>query len=273
MNSYLSHLDHYLRWCYSEGVPPEDMPTEALLEWMSRPGSPSTVSQRRTTLVHLYESVLGQGFKTLPLPYPKKNVRLPHHLTPQQVARIIQSVTNTKQRLVLQIMYALALRVEEAVRIKREDIYENYDTETGEMYYELRVVGKGNKERRIPIPDQTVAAMFSHIKSKHTESGYLFKGQFKGHYSYGSIRNVFNRAKEKAEVTTPGSTHLLRKSRITHLVNAQLNDRTIMLMVGWKNQKTIEHYHRANTSSMRKAVSMVDESLLLIEKTHHKLIA
>ncbi len=256
-NVYMGKLDQFLLWCTNNGVLPEDVEHAGLVEFLAQEGSISACGQRRAMLVNLYEFVLGQGYKLLGLPYAKKRVKVPESLSPEQIQAIFEVTPNPKQRLALKITYACGLRVSETVSIRIKDFRQKKNS-TGENYYEVKITGKGIKERLIPVPNETMNEIISFIQ-KYKITDYLFKGQFKSAYSTKSMEIVFMRSKNKCGITVPGNIHLLRKSRATHLINGNMNDRNVMLMMGWENQKTINHYHKANTGAIKDSVDNIDK--------------
>lgn len=260
---YCGLLDKYIGFCYHEGQLPEDMPHEGLVAFMSEATSPSSAKQRKAMLVNLYEFVLMQGFKLYGLPNPIQRIKVPESLSPQEIQRLFDAIPKTKegkkQLLILKIMYACGLRVSEAVSIHIDQIRQKFNPRTGKNYYELKITGKGTKGRLVPIPDETANEIFSHIKERQI-TGHLFKGQFRECYSSKSVHLFFTRAKIAAGITTPGNSHLLRKSRTTRFIDAQMNDRTVMQFFGWSNQKIMNHYHRSSTASMKNAIDEIDKS-------------
>lgn len=260
---YCGLLDKYLGFCYHEGQLPEDMPHEGLVAFMAQATSASSAKQRKAMLVNLYEFVLMQGFKLYGLPNPVQRVKVPESLSPQEIQRLFDAVPKTregrKQLLILKIMYACGLRVSEAVSLHVDQIRRKFNPRTGKNYCELRITGKGAKGRLVPIPDETANEIFSHIEERQI-TGHLFKGQFRECYSSKSVQTFFARAKTAAGIATPGNTHLLRKSRTTRFIDGQMNDRTVMQFFGWGNQKTMDHYHRSSTASMKAAIDDIDKA-------------
>lgn len=276
---YLSLLRKYLGFCYHEGLFPEDMPHEGLVAFMAEASCASSGKQRKAMLTNLYEFVLGQGFKLYGLPNPKQRIKVPESLSPDQIRRIFDVVPKTregkKQLLILKMMYGCGLRVTEATTVHINDFRKKFNPETEKEYFELKITGKGTKERLVPVPDETMNEIISHINNRGIK-GYLFKGQFRDCYSAKSVQNVFMRAKRACGITTPGNTHLLRKSRTTRFIDAQMNDRNVMLYFGWSNQKTINHYHRASTAAMKTAIDQIDKQeskqVLLTNPTEQPLL-
>lgn len=257
IDGYKTLLRQYLGWCYSNGIYTEDMPHEGLVQFMAEAKSESSSGVRRALLVNLYEFVLGQGFKLYNLPYAKVRVKIPESLSPNEIIAIFNSISHPKQRLILKIIYALGLRVSESVTLHTDNFRQKLNTKTGQKYFEYKVTGKGNKERLIPIPEHTMNEIQNYMEDNQID-GYLFKGQFRECYSVKSVQNVFNRAKITCGIKANGSVHLLRKSRTAHLLDGNMNDRNVMLMFGWVNAKTVNHYHKANTSAIKDGVDNVD---------------
>lgn len=257
---YMAQVDIFLSWCASNGVFPEDVESAGLVQYLALEGSISACGQRRAMLVNLYEFVLGQGYKLQGLPYAKKRVKVPESLSPEQIQAIFNATPNHKQRLALKITYACGLRVSETTHIRLADFRLKKNILTGNNYYELKVTGKGIKQRLVPVPAETMNEVAAYIKAAQIKD-YLFPGQFKAAYSTKSLELVFMRAKTACGITVPGNIHLLRKSRATHLINGNMNDRNVMLMMGWQNQKTINHYHRANTAAIKDCVDQIDKTI------------
>ena len=261
VEKYKSLLRKYEGFCYHEGVDVEEMPHEGLMQFMAESKSESEAKQRKAMLCILYEFILGQGFKLYGLPNPIQRVKVPESLSPEEIQRLFDAVPKTyegrKQLLILKIIYACGLRVHEGVKIKKNDFRQKFSMKTGRHYLELKIKGKGAKERLVPVPDETANEIFAHIENRKV-ADYLFPGQFAEHYSKKSVQLVFMRAKIAAGITTPGNTHLLRKSRTSRFVDGQMNDRTIMKFFGWKSQKTMDHYHAANTGAMKDAIDNLD---------------
>ncbi len=262
LQEYMGLYHRYSGFCYHEGICVEDMPHEGLVKFIAEAMSPSSGKQRKAMLVNLYEFVLGQGFKLYGLPNPIQRIKVPESLSPDEIKRIFDAVPKTlegkKQLLILKIMYGCGLRVSEVVTIHINSFRKKLNAKSNKEYFELKITGKGVKERLVPVPDETMNEIFSHIEARQIK-GYLFVGQFRECYSAKSVQNVFMRAKIACGITTPGNTHLLRKSRTTRFIDNQMNDRSVMLYFGWTNQKTINHYHRASTSSMKDAIDEIDQ--------------
>src|SRR3989304_4460803 len=78
---YMSLLWRYEGFCYSEGLLPEEMPHEGLLQFQSEATSASGAKQRKAFLTNFYEFVLGQGYKLRGLPNPIQRVNVPESLS------------------------------------------------------------------------------------------------------------------------------------------------------------------------------------------------
>src|SRR5206468_2321620 len=86
----------------------------------------------------------------------KIDKRLPKVMTVNETANIIDSADSTQDRAILETIYGLGCRVSELVNIKISDI--NFEDRT------VRLFGKGNKERIVPINNASISAILEHIK-------------------------------------------------------------------------------------------------------------
>ena len=123
----------------------------------------------------------------------------------------------------LQIMYACGLRLGEAVKIEITDI----DRATGN----LTVIGKGNRQRLIPIPPSTLQSMRL-LWQGHRHPTYLFPNRYgKTHVSDSAVRIAFKQAAQSLRIkdVTP---HVLRHSFATRLLENGVDVRVVQMLLG-----------------------------------------
>jgi site-specific recombinase XerD len=189
------------------------------------------------------------------MPFPKKQRSLPDYFSIHELKSIFSSVKNPKQRLLLKIQYALALRVHELVKLKWSDFVYNFGK------YDLKILGKGNKHDFVPVPDDTINEIIEVLGNGFGRNEYLFTGQFGGHYSERSVQQIINRAMELNGIIKQGSTHLLRHSRATHLIQSGVSLRHVQLLLRHSSSKTTEIYTHLDRNDLRQAFSLADTKL------------
>lgn len=151
----------------------------------------------------------------------------------------------------LALMYTAGLRRSEAVGLHRNA----YDAETGE----LRVTGKGGKERLLYVVNGTAEAMADYLEVRGSEPGYLFLPSRKGgelvhrgmtsQAVYAMLQDRQKRAGVKA-----CSPHDFRRSFITSLLEGDVDLGTVQKLAGHSNIATTARYDRRDEKAKRRAV-------------------
>lgn len=226
LNVYLDHFN----------CPPLTITREQRWDYFSSIQSPSTRSQAMTVVRQMYEHLLNSPIHWQELPYVKKPDTIPQYFTLEETKRLINAISNPKQRCIVAMQYACGLRVHEVVKIRQADI--------NSKLKELRIKGKGGKERMVPLPDWIIQEIKTYWHSAYRpKNDYLFEGQYGGHYDERSVQQVVAAAKKKAGITKPCSTHGLRHAAATHRLNNQQWDlRSLQVFLGHRNSKTTERY-------------------------------
>ena len=194
----------------------------------------SQIKQNVGMMRILYRDILGQKKKTLNIKYPRKPKSLPVVYSRDEVSRIINSIENIKHRSIIELIYSSGLRISEVPTLMISHI--NSD----DMTVFIKA-GKGFKDRYTCLSVKclnTLREYYKTCKPKH----YLFEGQG-GLYSVTSIRNVFNRAKEKCGINK-GTVHTLRHSFATHSIESGIPTLVVQHWLGHESSKTTEIYTR-----------------------------
>lgn len=207
------------------------------------------------TLRHFYFSVMNMPGYLDSIPIPKQEKYVPNILNVQEVHRLVNSIDNLKQRACIQLIYACALRIGEAVAIKVADV------DGPQLQLHVRQA-KGAKDRIVPIPAETLTMLREYYK-KYKPDNYLFAGQGGyGKYDERSIQQVFHRAKAKAGIKKQVTVHSLRHSRATHLVDNGVDMSMIQKFLGHANIKTTtDFYLHTSISTMQNIFAGADAKI------------
>ena len=186
---------------------------------------------------------------------PKIGRYLPEVLSVQEVDDIIASVdTSTpsglRDRAILEVLYGCGLRVSEAVNLKISNIYSKEGF--------LRIVGKGDKERIVPLGEMAAEALDAWFGA-HTEpcKGFkdtVFLNRFGRSLSRVSMFNMVKKQALIAGVTKEISPHTFRHSFATHLVENGADLRAVQEMLGHESILTTEIYTHIESSSWQGSI-------------------
>ena len=195
---------------------------------------------------------------------PKSSRTLPDILSIDEVERIISSVdTSTdkglRDRAMLELMYSCGLRVTELISLKLSDLF------FGEGY--IRVLGKGNKQRLVPIgrvAQEYVMRYLDVRKEENSSSKTKTKGEqtlFLSNRRTGLTRvmvfNIIRQATELAGITKNVSPHTFRHSFATHLLAGGANIRQVQDMLGHENITTTEIYTHLDPDHLRDTIEKI----------------
>lgn len=186
--------------------------------------------------------------------YPvRKTHHLPGILSKEEVAAMLNSLVNLKHRAILATIYGLGLRVSELVALQLRDI-------DSERMLVIIKNGKGNKDRIVMLSEKLLALLRNYAKEYKPET-FLFEGQGGNRYSVSSIRKIFLKAKEKANVKKHATIHTLRHSFATHLLENGTDIRIIQKLLGHKSINTTLIYTHVAQSTIQNVKSPLEDIL------------
>ncbi len=191
-----------------------------------------------------FETTLGRAWTTLTLVRPAREFKLPVVLSREEVRRALHEVTIPVYRACLTTTYACGLRLMEGAHLKPSDI------DSGRML--LRVRGKGNRDRHVPLPEATLT-LLREIWRTHRSPDWLFPSpprrglhagvaQSGGAVHRSSLQSAFARAVAKSGIRKHAHVHTLRHSFATHLLEDGVNLRIIQAILGHASPKTTAVY-------------------------------
>lgn len=180
---------------------------------------------------------------------PKLGRYLPDVLSVDEVAAVIGTADTTtwmglRDRALLEVLYGCGLRVSEAVGLKISNFYLEDSF--------IRVVGKGNKERIVPVGEMAVAAVMAYLESRPAEfSGVddLFLNRYGKALSRVSAFNAVKKMTLAAGISKSVSPHTFRHSFATHLIENGADLRVVQEMLGHESVATTEIYTHVDSST------------------------
>lgn len=175
---------------------------------------------------------------------PKKVSKLPNVLTKSQIKAMIDVTTNTKHKIIIELLYSSGLRLSELINLKHEHIdYENNTI--------IIKQGKGNKDRLTIVSQKTLRRI------DQNESGYVLKGR-KGKYTKTSVQSVIKQAARKANSKLVITPHMLRHSFATHLLENGTDIRFIQKLLGHARLETTQIYTYVATHKLKNIKNPLD---------------
>jgi integrase/recombinase XerD len=162
--------------------------------------------------------------------------RLPEVLSKPEVRRLIESVRNLKHRTALMVMYSAGMRVGEVVKLKVNDI------DLDRMLIRVEQA-KGKKDRYTILSPAALLSLRAYWKDYRPRGPWLFESaDRKSHWSIRSLQQVFKRAIAKAGIQKAVSSHVLRHSFATHLLEQGVDTLIIKDLLGHSQLQTTAKY-------------------------------
>lgn len=183
---------------------------------------------------------------------PRREHRLPHVLSKDEVKRLLDLTVNEKHRTMLSLIYACGLRRGELLALKLGGI----DGDRNVLWVRG---GKGAKDRMIPLSDKALAMLRGYCKV-HRPKVWLFKGEKEGErYGERSLQLVFKLAACRGGVVREATLQWLRHSYATYLLEKGTDLCYIQALLGHKSSKTTEIYTHVSTNSLQQIRSPFDD--------------
>ena len=262
--SYCSDISGYLSYFDSAGkkASAERLTSDDIKEYMASVSSLSSRSQARvlSSLRSFYKWLQLEGLvKDNPcdrVDMPKLGRYLPDVLSEEEVFRIIDSVDvsswqGRRDKAILEVLYGCGIRVSEAVGLKVSCLYFNEGF--------VRVIGKGNKERIVPINETAVDCVAAYLDMRPIPAtaeadDILFLNRFGNPLSRQSMFKMIKKQALLADVRKDISPHTFRHSFATHLVEHGADLRVVQEMLGHESVTTTEIYTHVDSSTWHKNI-------------------
>lgn len=192
------------------------------------------------------------------LEQPKIGRKLPEVLTVEEIDALIAAIDLSKNegqrnRAILETLYACGLRVSELVDLKFDQLY----------FHEgfLRIIGKGNKERLVPVSASVEQEISSYVQNTRAElniaagnENYVFLNRRGAKLTRVMIFTIIKQLADVIGLQKNISPHTFRHSFATHLLEGGANLRAIQDMLGHESITTTEIYTHLDQSYIRDAI-------------------
>ncbi len=177
---------------------------------------------------------------------PKQGKAIPAYLTVDDMFRLLDSIKSDsllslRNRAIFETIYSCGIRVSELAGLNIIDV----DSATGV----IRVLGKGNKQRIVPIGKKAIDAIQAYRKRLQAESGIridengpLFLNKNNGRLTTRSIARILDKLVRECGMQSPVSPHGLRHTFATHMLDAGADLRVVQELLGHKSLSTTQKY-------------------------------
>lgn len=246
ISNYRRDLERFIGHCGD--MPLESVSREDVQSWIvagyGQGLSPVTLARRLSALRSLLDAAMKAGWceknAAAGVRPPKQPKRLPRTLPPEQTSQMMHDTSSSAEErdlALFAVMYGCGLRVSEAVGLDLHDV----SLESAE----LRVLGKGKKERVVPIPQGVIDLVRKYLEVRQSVSATddaLFLNQRGGRLTARSAQRMVKQRALETGADISVTPHRLRHSFATHLLAGGVDLRAIQELLGHASLGTTERY-------------------------------
>ncbi len=269
--SYSSDLYLLAKYYYGQNI--LNLSKEDIQEYLRKQNKSSKTKARYITSINnFYAFAMEKGWlKKNPvedIKMPKIEKKLPNYLTVEEIDNLLNitpsSAYDLRNKAMLEVLYATGIRISELCNLTMSNLFLDDGL--------IKVLGKGSKERIIPINDVAINALSSYLKFSRGQLLSLKTSEFVFISSRGTKitrQAFFKYIKQlcyKKGIKKNISPHILRHSFATHLLNNGADLRIVQELLGHSDISTTQIYTHL---SKEKILEEYNKHPLFNEKSHH----
>jgi integrase/recombinase XerD len=229
------------------------------IAWRVEGGAkPRSTARQLSSFRRFFRYLLREGVRsedpTAQIAMPKIGRSLPQSLTEEEVESLLAAPSvgdplGHRDRTMLEVLYATGVRVSELINLKLSQINLNQGV--------LRIIGKGDRERLIPMGDEAQDWLREFISGPRIEillerqTDYLFPTRRGDRMTRQAFWHIIKRYAKKAGVSKKLSPHTLRHAFATHLLNNGADLRVVQLLLGHSDVSTTQIYTHVARERMK----------------------
>jgi integrase/recombinase XerD len=253
LGAYRADLMTLRRGLLEKDIPIEQAEKADLLEYIARRvesgAKPRSTARQLSSFRRFFRYIMREGLRdtdpTADIEMPRIGRSLPKSLTEDEVEGLLQAPNTDeplghRDRAMLELLYATGLRVSELINLKQSQVNFNQGV--------LRIIGKGDRERLIPLGDESQRWLRDFIDGPRMEillerqTDYLFPTRRGDRMTRQAFWHIIKRYAQKSGIDKKMSPHSLRHAFATHLLNRGADLRVVQLLLGHSDLSTTQIY-------------------------------
>ena len=257
ITNYQRDISRFLNFIDSQGFNFKQLATNQISQWiifLRKLGLGNRSIQRNiSSLKNFYQYMFKNGFLSSNpfegVAAPKINDSLPKALSPEDVNKLLsfepKTIFDFRDKAFLELLYSSGLRVSEAISVNLSSFESDFTF--------VRVVGKGNKERMLPVGKYAKYAIqkWLDIREVSADKDVLFTNKFGKRITARAMQErLYNLSLRQG--MSPVNPHMLRHSFATHLLESSGDLRSIQEMLGHSSLSTTQIYTKLNFQQLAK---------------------
>lgn len=265
LENYERDLNDFSKYLDKEGINDfNNANHELLVNYIStlfdRNYSKSSISRKISTLKSFYKYLYVKEYlsdnRASLINLPKRNRKIPDFLTKDEIEQFFltfndDTLLNTRNKLMVLLLYFTGLRVSELVNLKISQLY------LSDKY--LKIKGKGSKERIIPLNNSIIEPINKYLNKTRRDilglnySDYLFVNKNGNPLTRQGFFKIIKKHTQLAMINKNVSPHTIRHSFATHLLNNGIDLRSVQILLGHSDISTTQIYTHINNDYIKRS--------------------
>jgi len=254
IESYRRDLERYIKFLQETKIDSVDKITEEhitnFIVQLSRKGlAANSIARKLSSIRRLHKFLVTEGYSGFnpagTLESPRLWRKLPMVLNVTEIEKLLNQPTQDnplglRDRAILEFLYATGVRISELINAKRKDILPEVEL--------VRVIGKGQKERIIPIGKKSLKWVEKYLQesrpslAKQNSEDFLFLNKRGRYFSRMGLWKILRQYVNKSGIKKKVSPHTIRHSFATHLLEGGADLRAVQEMLGHADISTTQIY-------------------------------
>lgn len=262
VRAYSADLQRYLEWCARADVEPLEVTHRQLRRYLTELDAAryarSTIARRLSAVRTFYAFLADRGIvendSAALTATPKRPRSLPRIVPRDDLAALLdapdaESPEGLRDRAFLELLYATGARVSEVCGLSVTDV----DGASGQV----RLMGKGSKERIVPLHREAVARVADYLRrarpgmARPSSGDALFLSVRGNRFSSDAARRMFKKYLTEVDGPSAASPHAMRHTFATHLLEAGADLRTVQELLGHVALSTTQTYTHLSMERLR----------------------
>jgi len=256
IKAYRNDLKQYARWLKVDILKADSSLIGQYVSELRKRYGPSSIARKLSAIRMFYRFLhsegKGSGNPLEDITSPRPGRKIPRYLSLKEVERLLSAPSgNTlleiRDRAILEVLYGAGLRISELVNLNLSDLKLKQGW--------IRVLGKGSKERIIPLGKKACQWVRRYLRARGTgegEDGPLFCNRYGERISRQSCWKMIKKYARKAGINKEMSPHTLRHSFATHLLSRDADLRSVQELLGHSNISTTQIYTHITQERLRR---------------------
>lgn len=253
LDAYRNDVAHFIQWMRHEGYSLSGLDRDNVREYVYNRvlggDKPRTTARQLSSLRRFFRYLLSEELidfdPTLEIESPRLGRPLPKSLSEEDVERLLAAPDSDKplglrDRAMLEVLYATGIRVSELVGMQTQQVDLNQGL--------AKVVGKGNKERLVPLGEEALAWLERYLVEARKpllgehRTDFLFVTSRGGSMTRQAFWHNLKKYVAAAGIQVSVSPHTLRHAFATHLLNHGADLRAVQMLLGHSDLSTTQIY-------------------------------